>query len=123
MRDRTSASPAAAATAMTRRRRIRRLVGRLVVSALCDGVICIGLVAILIERYVGPFGFARAATMAALALATWRDAPLGVLLAIVLMSYTLTAPYRPALGVGMAAVAGEETAASRRTLSWARCGN
>ena len=97
--------------------------GRLVVSALCDGVICIGLVAILIERYVGPFGSARAATMAALALATWRDAPLGVLLAILLVSYTLTAPYRPALDVGMPAGAGEEPASARRTLSRARFGN
>ncbi len=59
------------------------------------------------RRLLVSIDVARAASMVALALAATAGASLAVLLGTVLVSYTLAAPYRPALTAAMPMVAGE----------------
>lgn len=123
-----------------------------VVSGIGDGVFWVGLAAVLLERDVGPEGFAlavlarlgpralmsspagiladrvdrrallvgldvaRAAVMLALAVSATVDASSGVLLAFVLLAYSLAAPYRPALTAALPLVAGEERLSTANAL-------
>jgi MFS family permease len=59
------------------------------------------------RRLLASIDLVRAISMAVLAVATAADLDLGWLLAVVFVSYTIAAPYRPALTAALPSVAGE----------------
>lgn len=68
------------------------------------------------RRLLVGLDLARAVSMAVLALATTAGAPLTLLLGVVFVSYSLAAPYRPALTAAMPMVAGERDLSAANAL-------